>query len=350
MNYLNSLKVASFFIVFSITMSSAAQMICKGLVTTPDGRAVADVAITIKDRPTYFSDRDGHFAFAATTEDGEYTIERVEKPGYKLTFPTLPYVSSNGEGWTTNIVMECEESEQQKAVREYGEQLYEKAMEQERKRLYGDAADSLVKRANLDTLNARWQYETGFYMHKYRDYRSAQTYYNRAISAAKPYGEKNQLLAMCYEAYGDNYCDWKVWGEESNLNYGDAKTYYVFARNYWFSLYGLNCNPMARIYIKLSNCWKGLENESMQKDYLDKALQTLDNTPDALLSLYALVYWGYVGLYYPAGKYEETLLNLQKLLVVEKEMYGEESEYYKRIARYIEEVKEKMKTGQSNGE
>jgi hypothetical protein len=45
---------------------------------------------------------------------------------------------------------------------------------------------------------------------------------------------------------------------------------------------------------------------------------------------------GYVGLYYSAGKYEESLQYLQKLLAVEKELYGEESEYYQRVVRYIE--------------
>ena len=335
-------KTLAFVILNTIIMNSTAQTLGRGLATTPDGQGIVDVAITMKGRPTYISDKDGNFSFAAITDDDGFIIERVEKPGSRVVAPLLPYASTN-EGWVVNIVMECEESEQQRAVREYGERLYAQAMELERQKLYGDAADSLVKRANLDEKNVRWQYETGEYMHKYRDYRSAQTYYNRAIEPAKElYGEKNELLATCYEAYGDNYRDWKVWGEESKMNFADAKTYYQIAGNYWVSLYGPVCKGAARIYYKMAICWKNLENDSSAEICLNKALQTLDSDPEKDLPLYALVYFGYVGLYYPAGKYEESLQYLQKLLAVEKELYGEESEYYQRVVRYIDLVRRRM--------
>lgn len=249
-----------------------------GETVTRDGQPVADVAIMIKDRPTYISNIDGKFEFAPI--DGRFTIEKIEKPGYKIVSPQLPFVAQ-GETGPIRVVMESDEDDQQRDIREKGRWLYEEALRQEQQRLYGDAADTLIIRADLDPMNVRWQFETGKYMHKYRDYKTAQAFYNRAIKAAEElYGEKNQYLARCYELYGDNYFVWRVWGEDSVMNYADAKNYYQRGGHFWYSLYGEANNHVARVYFKMAACWFKLENNTNAKACLEKAIETLQNTPN----------------------------------------------------------------------
>ena len=249
-----------------------AQGVYQGMITTEDREAVPDVAITVAGRPTYFSDKEGRFLFAAGN-DGPFTVEKIERKGYEVMSPRLPY-TAYGNRDTLKVVMRSQETPTQREVREYGELLYNKAMEQEQQRLYGDAADTLIKRASLDEDNVRWQYEAGQYMHKYGDYRTAQTFYNRAITKAKElYSEKNQYLALCYELYGDNYYVWRVWGEESVMNYADAKNYYQQAGHYWYTLYGETNEHTASIYYKMAVCWMKLDNETNALKALEKMLE-----------------------------------------------------------------------------
>ena len=254
-----------------------------GKTITNKGMAVADVAIKVKDRPTYFSNLDGKFEFAMT--DGVCIIERIEKPGYVLVSPELPCEVKESFG-VIEIVMESHEDRMQKELFERGQYLYEEAQRREEKRLYGDAADILIMRADLDPSNVRWQYETGKYMHKYGDYKTAQKFYNRAIKAAEVYGEKNQLLAHCYELYGDNYCDWRMWGENSVMNYADAKNYYQRGGHFWYSLYGEANNHVARVYYKMAACWYKLENKTNAKSCLDKAIEVLQMIPNPDMTLW----------------------------------------------------------------
>lgn len=249
-----------------------------GVVVTNERTNVADVAIKVKDRPMYISDADGMFEFALT--DGTCIIEKIEKPGYTLISPQLPHEVKNSNE-LLRIVMENHEDDQQRDIREKGQWLYNEAQRQEQERLYGDAADTLIMRADLDPMNVRWQIETGKYMHKYGDYKTAQGFYNRAIKAAEElYGEKNQLLARCYELYGDNYFVWRVWGEDNVLNYADAKNYYQRGGHFWYTLYGEGNNHVARIYYKMAACWYKLENKTNAKTCIDKAIETLRITPE----------------------------------------------------------------------
>lgn len=266
---------------------AAAQSLGHGRVTTSDGVPVSDVAITLKGRPTYISDTNGYLMFAI--DEGQYVVERIEKSGYKLVLPQLPFAQK--EGSVLQIVLEVAESNEQRDVREKGASLYGRVIECERQRLYGDGADLMMERANLDTMNVRWQYQTGEYMHKYGDYATAQKYYNRAIHKAKElYGDKNLYLAICYQLYGDNYYAWKVWGENSVLNYAEAKTYYLRAGHFWYSLFGENNNYTAQIYNKIGMCWYMLENEKNAKECFQKAWEVLTTIPDADPNLMADVY------------------------------------------------------------
>lgn len=365
----------------------AAQSLGRGSVVTTKGWPVADVAITLKDRPTYISDGNGYFRFAF--DDGQYVVERIEKPGYRLVSPQLPFVQKDGYD-TLKVVMESVESPEQRAVREKGSSLYGRVIECERQRLYGDGADLMIERANLDTMNVRWQYETGKYMYKYGDYATAQKYYNRAIQKAKElYGDKNQYLAICYQLYGDNYYEWKAWGENSALNYADAKTYYQQAGHFWYSLYGENNNYTARIYNKMGLCWYRLENEKNAMECFQKALKVLKAIPDAIPAVMAntyanlvliaskkddktealgylneelkyqrmatgemsqdvaQVYLNLVAYYYGAADYDKTMELLLKVLAIEKHLYGESSELYQKVLHQIDLLKKEMESAES---
>ena len=334
------MRIFFLFIVQVFAATISAQIVGTGHVITKDGQRLSDVAIVLKDRPTYISNIDGNFTFALS--NGYYTIERIEKAGYKLISPNLPY-SSRYDGTQVKIVMEANNDEQQRVLYTYGEKLFQQALYLEQKQLYGDAADSLVKRAALDTLNVRWQYETGEYMHKYGDYLTAQTYYNKAIYKAKElYGENNQYLAICYELYGDNYFDWKAWGDKIDLNFADAKAYYQLSGHAWNLLFDEFNNNSARINLKMGRCWVRLDNPLSAKKCWDMSLSTLQNTPDADRNLLASVYLKMIEYFYSIGNYSETMSFLQKLLALEKEMYGENSESYQTVLKQIELLKKEQ--------
>ena len=334
------MRIFTFFIMQLLATVISAQTLGTGLITAPDGKTIADVAIVMKDRPTYISGLDGQFKFALS--DGEFTVEKIEKDGYELLSPKLPYTSKYS-GAPLKVVMKRTESSEQQALQAYGDQLYRQALALEQQRLYRDAADSLVKRAALDSLQVRWIYETGEYMHKYGDFRSAQAYYNKAIHIAKErYGDKNQYLAICYELYGENYFDWRMWGEESNLNYADAKTYYQYAGHFWYSLYGEYNNELAQIYLKMGLCWLKLDNLPSAKKFWDKALETLQNTEKPDQNLFFSVYLKMVEYFYSERNYTETMAYLQKLLSLEKEMHGDSSEAYQTILEQIDMLKKEM--------
>ena len=184
-----------------------AQKILIGKVTS-DGEPVSDVAVKIKDRPCYISGEDGTFEYLVP-EQG-YTIEKIECPGYKLVSPTLPF-TGKGNDTELNILMKRDESFSQRQLRKKAEELYEKALQLEKNRQIKEAAQLSIDRSELDPDNVRWLYETGQFFFNYKGHKVAQSFYNRAIEKAKElYGEKNQWLAICYEAYGDNYFEWNV--------------------------------------------------------------------------------------------------------------------------------------------
>ncbi len=368
-------------IMNSFSTPVVAQSLGQGRVTTAEGLPLSDVAVTLKGRPTYISDANGNFLYAI--DEGMYVVERIEKPGYRLVSPQLPFAQK--EGNVLHIIMEAAESSEQRAVREKGASLYGRVIECERLKLYGDGAALMIERANLDTMNVRWQYQAGDYMHRYGDYATAQQYYNRAIyKALELYGEKNQHLAICYQLYGDNYFVWKVWGENSVLNYAEAKTYYQRAGHFWYSLYGENNNYTAQIYNKIGMCWYKLENDKNAKECFLKALEVLKTIPDAepvlMADTYvnlvqiaseendkkatldylnealkyqrmatgemsqevAQVYLKLVAYYYAVNDYEKTMELLHRILAIEKYLFGESSELYLKVQRQIDLLKKEM--------
>ena len=153
------------------------QTILIGKVTS-DGEPVSDVAVKFKDRPCYISGRDGTFEYLVP-EQG-FTIEKIEKPGYKLISPALPF-TTKGNDPALSILMKQDESFSQRRLRKKGESLIEEMGQCDIERRYGDAADKFIERANLAPDNVRWQHEAGRYLHMHKEYKTAQTLYNRAI-------------------------------------------------------------------------------------------------------------------------------------------------------------------------
>lgn len=142
-----------------------------------------------------------------------------------------------------------------------------------------------------DADSIRTWYEKGEQLHKQGDYQAAQTEYNRAIEKAKElYGEENEHLAVCYELYGDNYFEWKVWGASSGLNYADAKTYYNLSLRCWVSLSGENSHDASRLHNKIGACWLNLENEEEASKKFEQALASIQSSgkenPLLLASIY----------------------------------------------------------------
>ncbi|MBP5547383.1 MAG: tetratricopeptide repeat protein [Bacteroidales bacterium] len=310
-------------------------------VKTENGAPIADVAIKISGRPTYITNDDGFFYFAA--DNNQFTIERIEKTGYKLISPKLPYTATTDIN-TLTIIMTLDEKPQQTSLREYGQKLKDNALQLESQRMYGDAADSLIKRANLDTENVRWQIETGMYMHKYGDYRTAQTFYNRAIKKAQElYGDNNQWLAECYNLYGDNYFVWDPWGASgmtsSAMHFADAKTYYNYARSCWISLLGEQCNAVANSYLYIGRCWRKLENDTMAMQCYEKALDILKSLPNPDRNIESAVYVGQTHIYFNRNDYASALSMLEKSLAIQKELYGENSENYQAVMQQIDKLK-----------
>ena len=297
------------------------------------------MAVTLKGRPTYISDVNGNLWFAI--DDGQYIVERIEKPGYRLVSPRMPFVQTDGSA-LLKVVMEVAESNEQRAVREKGASLYERVLECEQKRLYGDGADLMIERANLDTMNVRWQFQTGDYMHKYGDYATAQKFYNRAIHKAQElYGDKNQYLAICYQLYGDNYYTWRVWGENSVLNYADAKTYYRQAGHYWYSLLGENNNQTALIYNKMGSCWFKLDNLPNAAECFSKALEVLLAISDADRGLLASTYGNLAVVAINNGEWTKALEWYTKDMEY-LESLGVRGELYQYVQNQIELLKKKI--------
>lgn len=172
-----------------------AQKILIGKVIS-DGEPVSDVAVKIKDRPCYISGRDGTFEYLVPEEG--FTIEKIERPGYRLVSPALPFTSKGNEP-PVAILMKQDESFSQRLLRKKGEALIEEMGQCDYERRYGDAADKFIERANLDPDNVRWQYEAGRYMHMHKDYKTAQALYNRAIKKRRNFMAKRTsgwLIAM----------------------------------------------------------------------------------------------------------------------------------------------------------
>jgi len=241
--------------IFSAFASKpSAQPVIKGNVVTQDGHGIPGVAITIKDRPTFASGADGSFDIELTDE--RFVIEKVEKPGYVLVSPKLPFTSEKGNT-RLQIVMK---------------QQPEKTVE-----------------LNEDSI--RKFYEAGQQLHNQGNYQAAQIQYNHAIETAKElFGDNNKYLAICYELYGDNYFAWRVWGDSSVLNYADAKTYYNLSLRCWISVSGENSLDASRLHNKIGNCWWNLENAEEATKKYEQALTSLQNSGEEDPLLLASIY------------------------------------------------------------
>lgn len=315
-----------------------AQKILVGKVTS-DGEPVSDVAVKIKDRPCYISGRDGTFEYLVPEEG--FTIEKIERPGYRLVSPALPFTSKGNEP-PVAILMKQDESFSQRLLRKKGEALIEEMGQCDYERRYGDAADKFIERANLDPDNVRWQYEAGRYMHMHKDYKTAQALYNRAIKKAEElYGEKNQWLAYCYEAYGDNYFAWNVYyesgmGDENNtLHFADAKTYYQQAGHFWYTLLGEMNDQVAIIYWKMGHCWKNLENGTNAMACYEKAYNVLRTIHGECSRQVENIYSTMINLHYQQQDYKKAMEVYQKLLPIVKVIEGESSDACKQLLQQM---------------
>lgn len=311
-----------------------------------DGEPVSDVAVKLQDRPCYISGEDGTFEYLVP-EQG-FTIEKIERPGYKLISPALPFTSNASEAPLT-ILMTRDESFSQRRLRKKAEELHEKALQLEENNKIKEAAQLFIDRSELDPDNVRWQYDTGRYFHYYKGYKVAQSFYNRAIKKAEElYGEKNQWLAMCYEAYGDNYFEWNVYfesgmGDENNtLHFADAKTYYQQAGHFWYTLLGEQSTHVAQIYEKMGKCWKHLENATNAIACYEKAYETYCAVYGENSRQVANTYLGLIAAYFEQKDYDQTMVLLQKLLSVEKALDGETSDIYQKVLHQIDILKRVM--------
>lgn len=233
--------------------SSAEQPTIAGKVVTTDGLGIPDVAITIKGRPSFLCRTDGSFDIPLTDE--RFVIEKIERLGYALVSPTLPYTSEKGNT-RLQIVMERAKS---------------------------------AARAGEESIR-QW-YEAGQKLHRGGNYQAAQAEYNRAIEMAKElFGEENKYLAICYELYGDNYFAWRAWGPDSAMNYADAKTYYSLSLRCWISILGENSQPACRLHNKIGACWRKLENDAEAAKKFEQAMASLKGSgqenPVLLASIY----------------------------------------------------------------
>lgn len=352
-----------------------------------DGEPVADVAVKFQDRPTYISGPDGKFEYLAPAQG--FTIEKIERPGYKLLSPALPFTAHGNESPVT-ILMKRDEGFSQRRTRKKAEDILETALQFEKSGKIKEAAQLFINRSELDADNVRWLYETGLFFHKYKGYKTAQAFYNRAIKKAEElYGEKNQWLAVCYEAYGDNYFKWNVYfesgmGDENNtLHFADAKTYYQQAGHFWYTLLGEQNNHVAQIYHKMGKCWENLENPTNamkcyenamtivnsgvvapevsatihtdmgkclhEKGEYEQALGHLEIACQTDRSLYGenshkvfSDYLAIVSAQYDSRKLNEAMATLEKLLLCTKALYGEEHDMYQRVLHQIDLLKREM--------
>lgn len=352
-----------------------------------DGEPVSDVAVKFKDRPCYISDLDGKFEYLAS--DQGFTIEKIDRDGYKLLSPQLPFKVQGNESPIT-ILMKHDEGFFQRRLRKKAEDLHEKALQLEKENKLKEAAKLFMERADLDPNNVRWQFEVGQFMYKYQDYKTAQTYYNRAIKKAEElYGEKNQWLAQCYDAYGDNYFKWNVYfesgmGDKNNvLHFADAKQYYQQAGHFWYTLLGEQNDHTAWVYCNMAQCYVKLDNDQSAMHCVEKALSVVDSgnvspgmkakvyhsVGDSFhglgedekslhylemayqinLSLYGensqQVFWDYGSLIttlHALGRLDETMATIQKLLLCTKVLYGEQHKVYKWVEDQMLRLKNEM--------
>lgn len=327
-------------------MEENTQKIEVGKVVLEEDRTqpVVDVAIKFKDRPYCFSDTEGKFEFVVT--ENQYLIEAIQKDGYQLVSPLLPY-SVKGDDPLV-IVLRSIETPNQRMISEKADQLYQQALLFDRLRKTEFVLNCLDERAALDTNNIRWQYDVGLYLQSCGDYRSAMRCFNLVIKKAEElYGTKNQWMAKCYESYGDNYMRWNAWKEsgfgDSKLHFADAKTYYTQAGHFWYTLLGENNVHVAQIYRKLGECWNELDNTHNALQCFEKALGIYkpllgENDPDV-----ASVYADMVNVHFNMGNYDETKQLLQKWLDVKRNLYVESSELYQKSLKVAEDLMLRMK-------
>lgn len=319
-----------------------------------DGEPVADVAVKFQDRPTYISGPDGKFEYLAPAQG--FTIEKIERPGYELLSPTLPFTTDGNESPVT-ILMKRNESPARQRLREKAEAIYEQVLDYEIKDQLKLAASLLTIRADLDPDNVRWQYETGKFLHKYKDYRNAQSYYNRAIKKAEElYGEKNQWLAICYEAYGDNYFKWNVYfesgiGDENNtLHFADAKTYYQQAGHFWYTLLGEQNDHVALIYWKMGHCWNNLDNGTNALTCYEKAYNVLRSVHGEYSRQVENIYSAIINFHFGRREYDKALEVFQKLLPITKSIEGESSDEYKQLLQQVDYLRNELARQTDSGQ
>lgn len=319
-----------------------------------DGEPVADVAVKFQDRPTYISGPDGKFEYLAPAQG--FTIEKIERTGYKLLSPALPFTAHGNESPVT-ILMKRDENFSQRRLRRKGKTLYEEAFQYEKKGQIKMAAAMFIARADLDLNNVRWQFEAGEFMFKYKDYRNAQAFYNRAIKKAEElYGEKNQWLAICYEAYGDNYFKWNVYfesgmGDENNtLHFADAKTYYQQSGHFWYTLLGEQNDHVALIYWKMGHCWNNLDNGTNALTCYEKAYNVLRSVHGEYSRQVENIYSAIINFHFGRREYDKALEVFQKLLPITKSIEGESSDEYKQLLQQVDYLRNEMARQTDSGQ
>ena len=186
--------------------------------------------------------------------------------------------------------------------------------------------------------------EKGLEYNKQGDFKAAQLTYNDAIKKAKSLSSGNEhLLALCYELYGDNYYEWKVWGSGSTLNYADAKTYYVEAARIWHTTKGENCPEVRRIYNKIAACWLNLENDGSASKWINDALavreSTISGSTKHLSLTYRMLFITYLDVieyFYSEKDYDNTKFYLEELLALEKLVKGTTTDNYRQLQHQLD--------------
>lgn len=191
----------------------------------------------------------------------------------------------------------------------------------------------------------------GVEYYKRGEFKTAQLTYNEAINKAKALSSsKERYLALCYELYGDNYFDWRVWGPESTLNYADAKTYYAEAVRNWIAINGENCPEVIRIYNKIGACWLLLENNENAAKWFKNALTThksaiVGNPKHLALTYISLfsIYLNIVDYFYKARDYTNTKFYLDELLCLEELVNGDSTDIYAKLLHQLDLLEKERK-------
>jgi tetratricopeptide (TPR) repeat protein len=186
--------------------------------------------------------------------------------------------------------------------------------------------------------------KNGTEFNKQGDFKAAQLTYNDAINKAKSLSSDNDhLLALCYELYGDNYYEWRVWGAGSTLNYADAKKYYVEAARIWYAAKGGNGPEVRRIYNKIGACWYKLENDEDASKWFNDALTVHESTISGSLNHISLtyrvlfvIYLDIVNYFYSERDYNITKFYLEELLALEKLINGTLTDIYEKLQHQLE--------------